>query len=404
MSKLSEFFEGVAVKQLSAVEVNSEVSNQHEFGGVASLRALLGEVNPDEPRKYFDAKFLYLGESEDDARSDKGVLTWYDSRANQKHRSAEYRLYVPDNSVYEAASEGDLLVIGKRPNNALLVVIIRADSTYEHQVEWLFGAERGPRTFKFIETSDERDKSIGFAERLILEALEIEVEEPKDVWLDALLARFAGGFPTTRSFSNFARSTLPDVFPADNPDEALVLWMEREESLFKTLENHFVQKQLDAGFNDVEDFITFSLSVQNRRKSRAGYALENHLEQIFIDLQVHYDRGKVTENKSTPDFIFPGIQAYHSNNFPKERLLMLGVKSTCKDRWRQVLAEAKKIPDKHLFTLEPGISENQTRQMEVNRLTLVLPQELHKTYTPSQQDLLLNLGEFINIAKENRAH
>ena len=44
---------------------------------------------------------------------------------------------------------------------------------------------------------------------------------------------------------------------------------------------------------------------------------------------------------------------------------MLGAKSTCKDRWRQVLAEDEKISRKHLLTLEPGISEPQTHQMGV---------------------------------------
>ena len=34
---------------------------------------------------------------------------------------------------------------------------------------------------------------------------------------------------------------------------------------------------------NVDGFIGFSLSVQNRRKSRAGYSLENHLAQIFED-------------------------------------------------------------------------------------------------------------------------
>ncbi len=55
---------------------------------------------------------------------------------------------------------------------------------------------------------------------------------------------------------------------------------------------------------------------------------------------------------------------------------MLGVKSTCKDRWRQVLSEAARIPDKCLLTVEPGISENQTNEMQANRLQLVLPGEV----------------------------
>ena len=42
---------------------------------------------------------------------------------------------------------------------------------------------------------------------------------------------------------------------------------------------------------------------------------------------------------------------------------MLAVKSTCKDRWRQILAEADRLPVKHLLTLEPGISVAQTDEM-----------------------------------------
>ena len=41
------------------------------------------------------------------------------------------------------------------------------------------------------------------------------------------------------------------------------------------------------------------------------------------------------------------------------------VKSTCKDRWRQVLSEADRIPNKHLFTLEAAISENQTSKCKI---------------------------------------
>ncbi|EJA5030400.1 hypothetical protein MU985_004932 [Salmonella enterica] len=42
---------------------------------------------------------------------------------------------------------------------------------------------------------------------------------------------------------------------------------------------------------------------------------------------------------------------------------MLAYKSTCKDRWRQMLNEAVRIPDKHLLTLESSICENQTNEI-----------------------------------------
>ena len=80
---------------------------------------------------------------------------------------------------------------------------------------------------------------------------------------------------------------------------------------------------------------------------------------------------------------------------------MLGAKSTCKDRWRQVPAEAAKIPRKHLLTLEPGISEAQPMQMGALNLQLVVPQSIPESYTTGQQAWLWSLGEFI-LSVKNR--
>src|SRR5690606_20658382 len=157
--------------------------------------------------------------------------------------------------------------------------------------------------------------------------------------------------PTTREFSAYARKTLPDIHPQDGHDEVLMAWMEREEILFRTLEKHIIGERLAQGFDgDVDGFISFSLSVQNRRKSRAGLAFENHLEILFEECGIRYTRTPVTEHKSKPDFIFPGEKEYHDRSFDSLRLTMLGVKSSCKDRWRQVLAEADRIEKKHLLT------------------------------------------------------
>jgi len=81
---------------------------------------------------------------------------------------------------------------------------------------------------------------------------------------------------------------------------------------------------------------------------------------------------------------------------------MLGVKSTSKDRWRQVLDEADRIPDKHLCTLEAGISTKQTEAMRNRRLTLVIPTELHATYTSAQRAEMLNIEIFIELIRKNQ--
>jgi chaperone required for assembly of F1-ATPase len=89
-------------------------------------------------------------------------------------------------------------------------------------------------------------------------------------------------------------------------------------------------------------------------------------------------------------------------------LVMLGVKSTSKDRWRQVMTEADRIPQKHLCTLEAGISTKQTDEMrrslrratKGHRSAMSLPPAgLHATYTSAQRSGLLSVADFVEFAR-----
>jgi hypothetical protein len=181
--------------------------------------------------------------------------------------------------------------------------------------------------------------------------------------------------------------------------------MEREEALFRTLERHLVGARLEQGFaGDVDGFVSFSLSVHNRRKSRVGYALENHLETVFAASGVRFARTAVTESHSKPDFLFPGATEYRDLQYPSDRLTVLGVKTTCKDRWRQVLAEADRVERKHLLTLEPAISAAQTDEMQSRQLQLVLPRALHGSCSAAQQAWLMDVNAFVALVRERQTH
>lgn len=350
---LSQYFKGVAVKVLSAVEADITQSNQHEFNGVASLKRIFGTT-----RNKFPAKFIYLSDNDDEPVVDNGFLTWYDARESHPTRT-EFRLYFPTTAVSMCASAGDTLFIGLCADNSILAIITEAGSTIGNQLQWLFGiTDVSHPGFSIREELETEQDRIKFASRFILEQLGIEVETQDENFLDEMLTLFGKAFPTTKVFSAYSRSTLRDVNPLDDPDDVLMSWMEREEILFRTFEKYLIAEKLTEGFDgNVDGFIKYSLSVQNRRKSRVGQALENHLESLLIARNIRYDRNKVTENKSKPDFIFPGIIEYHDLGFDCRLLTMLGVKSTCKDRWRQVLIEANRINRKHLLTLEVAISE-----------------------------------------------
>lgn len=393
MSKLSDYFQAVATKTLSRVEVDPASSNQHEFNGVNSLKRILG----DSPRKNsFGCTFIYQNDDSEESLVCTGEVTWYDARKNHPTRS-EFRLYFKPTPVMEVAREGDLFVFAKLADGSLAAIVAAAGSTSAQKLRYIFGVgtEGIQGAFEFDETLGNTE--VNFVKTEILEALGIEILERADDYLETMLTNFGGKFPNTYDFSSFARETCKSVESTNDPDVTLVEWIDWEHKLFRTLERFFVQSRLDTGFDDVDDFLSFSLSVQNRRKSRMGHAFENHLVAIFESRKLQFERGCRTENHSKPDFLFPSCQAYNSTSFPAEWLTMLGAKSTCKERWRQVLAEAARIQHKHLLTLEGGISVNQTNEMMSNNLQLVVPSPIHESYLDEQRRWLMSVGQFIGM-------
>ncbi len=170
-----------------------------------------------------------------------------------------------------------------------------------------------------------------------------------------------------------------------------------EEALFRRLVEHkVVTKRPQKGFVaengiDVDGFVDYSISVHNCRKSRVGHSLEYYAEAVFRARNASFDRGPKTERNNRPDFLFPSIEEYKAASKGCRNLVMLGTKSSCKDRWRQVLKEAEKIPDKHLLTLELGITPSQTDQMADAKIQSAVLRTIHDSYTLDQQGWLLNV-------------
>ncbi len=395
--QLCDYFVGVGVKRLSAVDAEPTQSNQHEIGTTKQMRDGFLGINHKER---FEANYIWLGE-EQDGFTCQGIATHYDARIGQSDRSPEWRLYYPSNPVTQAMSEHDALFLAMTKERLLYFIVASKGSTSERQLSWLFDVY--PQGTSFLSRAlEDDDHELDFGARFILDEIGIEFEQPNADKLDAIIEQFEDSFPSTLEFSDLARLTMPLVDARDDPDLAVVMWLDHEEAMFRRLERRIVGKRIERGFvdsdgiADVDDFISYSLSVQNRRKSRMGRSLEHHLAAVFRAFDIPHVQHPVTEDNHRPDFVFPSIEAYRAA--PAKGcscLTMLGVKSTCKDRWRQVLGEAKKIPRKHLFTLEPGISDAQTTQMDHADLQLVVPRLIQNSYTGQQRSWLWSLAEFI---------
>ena len=231
-------------------------------------------------------------------------------------------------------------------------------------------------------------------------------EELKSYFLDFTDAH--NDFPSTDVMSAYARDSVINAFKIrektieEKPDEQLLRWIDAEYELFKCIEIKQYGEKIKTPFASVEELVTFSNTILNRRKSRAGKSLEHHLAKIFTVSNLRFDTQVVTEENKRPDFIFPGSKEYHDFVFPADKLICLGAKTTCKDRWRQVINEADRISVKHLFTLQQGISKNQLTEMYNNNVCLVVPKPYLKSFDKSFQERILSLDKFTSMVKEKQ--
>jgi len=215
-----------------------------------------------------------------------------------------------------------------------------------------------------------------------------QAEIPPD-WLEK--------FPTGEEI---IRRTLAKRPPAGmNPDVRLLKRRKCEYEMFLSVEEAVFLPRITGGFASIDGFLSLAQSILQSRKSRSGNSLELHTREIMNEeglvAGVNFTHRPVIEGGKRPDFLFPSRADYENAAFPEARLRMLAAKTTCKDRWRQVINEADRIRIKHLLTLQEGVSEGQFREMTEAGVRLVVPTELHSAYAISIRPHLITLESFI---------
>ncbi len=296
----------------------------------------------------------------------------------------EYRLtrfgrgfpYLTDDNV------GDLLVLVKKSNDFFEGYVLSSDD----DIEDFFAALNISST----ETNG-----------IIPKQLEQTAEDRLLQCFTTYIRSLNVDFPPTIDMATNARNcyvsshNLTNTQIKTNPDREILNWLEAEYSLFKTIENDRYSDIIKKPFDSVEYLVKTANSILNRRKSRAGKSLEHHLEEVFRISELTFQTQVKTENNKIPDFLFPNIESYHDPRFDEKKLILLASKTTCKDRWRQILNEADKIKIKHLFTLQQGISKNQLKEMEKYDVQLVIPKAYLSSFPTEHRANILTLEGFV---------
>lgn len=403
-SELAEWFDEVSgpdwlwyVKYLSANDTYAK-ANVHQ-GGPYVAKELLRVVFPHlwaraereaNPDLFFDAVVDSHG-----AYSTNLRLVWYNSkRLGQSNGRDEARLTrwgATDAPVVASEFTGSLVIfayhrIGARDADGLRVWIARDLAEHDRIVDRIGPVEPG---VGLVLTST------GF----LLSGSVISVDRPcaltaatmPNAWMqqfpsgDEIVARVIESLPNSRTLA---------------VDDRLMRRRECEYEMFRSVESHHVLPRLQRPFDSVETFLEYAHAVTNRRKSRSGRSLELQLAGIFREEGLSFSHGAHTEGNRKPDFIFPSIESYRDDKRPDDQFRMLAAKTTVKDRWRQILSEAKRVRPKHLLTLQEGVSEEQFREMTEEGVKLVVPNTLRKSYPATLRERLLTLDRFIVETRE----
>ena len=186
-------------------------------------------------------------------------------------------------------------------------------------------------------------------------------------WLtpDRMPPEWLEAFPSGREIVRKTIELRPPT--GTTPDARLLHRRKCEFEIFRSVEEAHYLPLIRSGFGSVERFISLANTILQSRKSRSGNSLEYHTQEIFNEEGLlkdkHFSHNPTIEGSKKPDFLFPSVRSYKDSSFPEDRLRMLAAKTTCKDRWRQILNEADRIQTKHLLTLQEGVSENQFQEM-----------------------------------------
>lgn len=341
----------------------------------------------DEPGRKGENKEKTVQIKWQDDFTTESCMKYYGQRTRNEYRITRFGRNFP---FLQDENVGDLLIIAKFTEEDYAGYVLSSDEDIDEFFAYFNLAPDETNQLIDIDGSVKPDEKIAQL-------------------LQSFVAQF-NNFPETRQMAQGARDCYNNAYGiAENalrnkPDEVLLNWVDTEYRLFKCMEEKVYADVISKPFGSIEAFVQAANEVLNRRKSRAGKSLEHHLADIFTHNELVFEEQAITEDNKKPDFLFPNGECYHNMQFPADDLIVLGAKTTCKDRWRQVLTEADRVDVKYLFTLQQGISKNQLKEMHDSRLTLVVPHKYIASFPQEYQSEISDLKRFISLVRQKQEH
>lgn len=384
------------IKYLSGNDTRA--NNSHQAGPyipkqiVFRLFPDLNDSNKKNPDTFIDA---YI-DSHSDAKTVRVV--WYNTRSRNECRITRWGGAA--SALLDPESTGALTVFAFRlDDNAHgndLRIWVSRHPTEEDIIEERVGpVEPGRNGWRLWSRNAQIQQELLGQLKAVRRSCHLAVDDIPSEWLDV--------FPSPTAI--FEKSLDWRPMANSNVDVRLMQRRQCEFQIFQSIEEAVTLPVIQRGFSSLNDFIDQAQTLLQRRKARAGRSLELHIRQILVEEGFKEGRDfswqPETERGKNPDFLFPSESEYKNPDFPSSKLNMLAVKTTARDRWRQILIEADRIGVKHLLTVQQGISLKQFNEMSEKGVQLVIPEPLINDFPKSIRPSLKTLESFIGDIRLN---
>lgn len=333
--------------------------------GVLIPKTLWQYFTPQAPTKGVNSEHPILI-SWQNGENTESMVKWYGRETRSEYRITRFQRKIPFfGKRYGAEYVGSLLMMVKTAPDVYRAFVFDADDDVE-EIQSSLGVEMLTSWTVYDET-----------EGLPVYDENSCLEKALESFVMAISAFPSGDEMTQAAFETLKQCIIN--FDTLTSDERLMRSVKAEYQLFRLVENKVEKKRVAGPFDDIERFLEIAKSIDGRRKSRAGRALENQLHYILLEADVPHEM-RAKSIQGDPDCVVPSAAVYHASDDPDQDVAIIGIKTTCKDRWRQVLEEAPKVKQRLLFTTQQGMSKKTFDAMVASSIRLVVPQEIHPMY------------------------
>jgi hypothetical protein len=137
-----------------------------------------------------------------------------------------------------------------------------------------------------------------------------------------------------------------------------------------------VNERVGPWLQDNYDVLTATfMSILQLRRTRAGETLQHAFRALLIELEIPFQEQQIISGQ--PAFVIPDAETYRRDPLHAR---VIACKQTLRERWMQIIPEARNQGIFYLLTLDPDLASDALARMACQRVYVVVPSDVKQAH------------------------